>query len=50
MPEALQTNFQYLKRAKDLMEKPVLILPASTTMDEFAQGVLYRPEVSHVLP
>ena len=49
MPEALQTNFQYLKRAKDLMEKPVLNLPASTTMDEFAQGVLYQPEVSHVL-
>jgi chloride channel protein, CIC family len=49
MPKALQANFQYLRRAKELMQKPALSLPASTRLDEFAQRILYLPEVSHVI-
>lgn len=49
MPMALQANFHYLKRAKELMEKPVLSLPASTTIEEFAQFVLDQPKTSYVL-
>ncbi len=39
MPEALQTNFQYLKRAKTLMESHIATVPSSATIEDFAEVV-----------
>ncbi len=35
MPEALQTNFYYLRLARDLKEKKMVIVPAAMTLKEF---------------
>jgi CIC family chloride channel protein len=43
MPEALQSNFQHLKRAREVMDTQVVTVPASSTIDEFSQVVSERP-------
>jgi len=37
MPNALRTNFQYLKRAKSVMESPPAIPPGSMPIEDFAK-------------
>jgi chloride channel protein, CIC family len=49
MPGALQTNFQYLRRARTLMEKNVGNLPASLALREFAQSVLLQTASEYFL-
>jgi chloride channel protein, CIC family len=39
IPEALQASTHQLKRARDVMDTLLMALPASTTLDEFAQIV-----------
>jgi CIC family chloride channel protein len=40
MPDALQTNLQFLKPARDLMDKHFRTVPASTTLEEFVAQIL----------
>ncbi len=37
MPNALRTNFQYLRQARNIMESPPAILPASMPIGDFAR-------------
>jgi len=46
MPEALQTHFHQLKRAKDIMETQFRILKASTSLDEFVRKASAQGSVS----
>lgn len=39
MPNALRTNFQYLRQAKSIMESPQAILPGSMPVSDFAKLV-----------
>jgi CIC family chloride channel protein len=43
MPEALQSNFHHLKRAKEVMDTHIVTVPACTTIDEFSGIVSKRP-------
>jgi CIC family chloride channel protein len=49
MPEALQTNFQYLKRARNVMQSNVPAVQASSTIDEFARMAPQYPAASYFL-
>lgn len=46
MPEALQTDFHHLKRAQDVMETHFGVVPASSTLDKFAQIVSEQTAIS----
>jgi CIC family chloride channel protein len=46
IPEALQASTHELKRAGDVMDTLLLALPASTTLDEFAQKVSKHSAIS----
>jgi CIC family chloride channel protein len=48
MPESLKADFQYMKRVKDIMEKPLVIDP-QLTLGEFAELVSEKKDVSHYL-
>jgi CIC family chloride channel protein len=43
MPEALQSNFHHLKRAREVMDTHIVTVPASSTVDEFSQIVSGQP-------
>jgi chloride channel protein, CIC family len=47
MPEALQTNFYYLQRAHDIMEKGPRVLGASTPLADFARMTAGDPQASY---
>jgi CIC family chloride channel protein len=47
MPQALQTDFQYLKRAKYVMESHISVITASTRLDEFARLAAKNATVSY---
>ena len=49
MPEALQTNFQYLVRAGSLMSTDLKVLPASTPLPDFAKVASADPGIAHFL-
>ena len=48
MPASLKADFQYMKRVKDIMEKPLVIDP-QLTLGEFAELVSEKKNVSHYL-
>jgi CIC family chloride channel protein len=44
MPDALQANLPFLRRARDLMDTHFRVVPASTTVDEFVRDILSKHE------
>jgi len=49
VPAALHASVNQLRHAKDVMQRDVTALPATTTLDTFAKTVLERPQQSHFL-
>jgi chloride channel protein, CIC family len=49
VPQALQTNFQYLKPAKSIMTDDVAPFPATTSLDSFSQLIREGRKISHFL-
>jgi CIC family chloride channel protein len=49
MPEALQSNFHHLKRAKEVMDTHVVTVPASSTVSDFSQIVSEEPITPYYL-
>ncbi|GBE02300.1 H(+)/Cl(-) exchange transporter ClcA [bacterium BMS3Bbin06] len=49
VPEALQANVYHVKRVKDMMETRLTLVPASGTLDEFAQMLSEQMAVSNFL-
>jgi len=49
MPEALQSNFHHLKRAREVMDTHIVTVPASSTIDEFSRIVSQRPTAPYYL-
>jgi CIC family chloride channel protein len=49
MPEALHTNFHYLKRAREVMETRFGTIPAATTPEKFVQLASTQPDVLYFL-
>jgi CIC family chloride channel protein len=49
VPEALHTNFQQIRRAKDVMDTRMVIVPASATLGKFARIALEQTAVSWFL-
>jgi predicted transcriptional regulator len=49
MPEALQSNFHHLKRAREVMDTHIVTVPASSTIDDFSRIVSQRPTALYYL-
>jgi CIC family chloride channel protein len=49
LPQALQSNFQYLKRARTMMETSVGVVSSSSTLQEFARTVVVQPTIAYFL-
>jgi CIC family chloride channel protein len=49
MPDALQTNFMYLRRARDLMQKSFVSVPAGQTVGQFAAIAKGEPQVDRFI-
>ena len=49
MPQALQTDFQYLKRAKSVMESGIAAIPAATTLADFGRLAIGQTTVDYFL-
>ncbi len=49
MPQALQTDFQYLKRASQIMESRIAAIAASTTLSEFAELTIGQTSVDYFI-
>lgn len=49
MPKALLTNFLYLRPAREFMNENVVVLPASTSLQEFIHLSCQRKDISHFL-
>lgn len=49
MPEALQTNMHFLKRAKEMMEIRFATVPASQRLEEFMPTLLQQTPLSQLL-
>ena len=46
IPDSLQANLYYLKRAKDIMESHVVVVRANASIDEFVRIASESPQVS----
>lgn len=49
MPEALQTNFPLVRLARDVMEKQLASVPASTHLNTLSQVVSGRDQIEYFL-
>jgi len=49
MPEALQTNFHHMRRARDVMDTRLVTVPAGATLDGFVRSAARQDPVTHFL-